>query len=277
MPKVTFVDDSTGSQVFLEIQANYSDTTITKSVLRELKLDKSAQNAEFFNGSDGSLLTTFSTLRDGDTVLVRITEPSDPYKGLSHTEKRDAIRSKPFTGVEVTLHPDNIHALLEALRTTQTKLLPTTYPASASLDLINQNWGIDMAFFPPPTPLYPDARTFRPTGDAATWDLRLLAALAILSEFTPGQGSYMGTQMNSAVELRNADWRVKKKNWVVTEVDVRRVIKELVREVKEDVSYATLVMRFEEKSVQIVDVFWSSVRGKIWLGRGRQIMMRRAA
>jgi hypothetical protein len=231
-----FVDDSTGFQVFLEIQVNYSYATITRGVLRELKLDKSAQNAEFFNDFDGSPLTTFSNLRDGDTVLVRIPKPSDPYKGLSCTEKRDVIRGKPFTGVEITLHPDNIHALLEALRTTQTKMLPTTYSASASLDLINQNWGVDIAFFPPPPPLYPDARTFRPAGDAATWDLRLLAALAILSEFTPGQGEYMGTQVNSAVELRNVDGRVKNKNWVLTEVDVRRVIKKLLKELKDHVS-----------------------------------------
>jgi hypothetical protein len=58
---------------------------------------------------------------------------------------------------------------------------------------------MDMDAFPSP-PLMYGGCTFRPAGDAATWDLRLLATLGILSEFTQVQGEYMGGQLNTAVE-----------------------------------------------------------------------------
>jgi hypothetical protein len=156
------------------------------------------------------------------------------FADLTRSEKRDAIRSEKFDGVQVTMPPKSIRDLLDTLGQIPDNKLATTHPAASSLALMNENWGIDMDAFPPPPPMY-GGRTFRPVGDAATWDLRLLATLAILSEFTHGQGEYMGAQVNSAVELRNIDKRTKKNLGVVTTVDVVRVIRDLLHPLNEEV------------------------------------------
>ncbi|KAI4620993.1 hypothetical protein J4E83_005356 [Alternaria metachromatica] len=155
------------------------------------------------------------------------------FSDLTRKEKRDIIRGEPFDGVQVTMAPKSIRDLLDTLASIPNNKLATTHPASASLALIDDNWGVDMTSFPPPPPMY-GGRTFRPAGDAASWDLRLLATLAVLSEFTQGQGDYMGGQINSAVELRNIDKRTKKNLGVVFAVDVVRVIRDLLHPLNED-------------------------------------------
>ncbi|KAI4924205.1 uncharacterized protein J4E92_007286 [Alternaria infectoria] len=149
------------------------------------------------------------------------------FSDLSRTEKRDMIRGEPFDGPQVTMEPRSVRDLLDTLDSIPSNKLGTTHPAAASLGLIEENWGVDMTSFPPPPPMY-GGRTFRPAGDAATWDLRLLATLAVLSEFTHGQGDYMGSQINSAVELRNINKRFKKDLDLMTVVDVVRVIRDLL-------------------------------------------------
>jgi hypothetical protein len=159
------------------------------------------------------------------------------FSELSRTEKRDVIRGEPFDGVQVTMAPKSVRDLLDTLDSIPNNKLATTHPAAGSLALIDDNWGVDMASFPPPPPMYGDDRTFRPAGDAATWDLRLLATLAVLSEFTQGQGDYIGGLVNSAVELRNTNKRFKKNLGLVTVVDVVRVIRDLLHPLNEDVSF----------------------------------------
>jgi hypothetical protein len=100
-----------------------------------------------------------------------------------------------------------------------------------SLNIINENWSVDMSTFPLPH----HGRSFRPEGDVAAWDTRLLAQLAILSEFTPGQGEMMGTHLCYAVELRN-----KKEEMWVKETDVKRVIKDLLQPLRDPVSILTI-------------------------------------
>ncbi|KAG9187469.1 hypothetical protein G6011_05340 [Alternaria panax] len=114
------------------------------------------------------------------------------FANLSRSEKRDVIRGEKLNGVQVTMSPKSICDLLDTLDRIPNNKLATTLFASASLVLINESWRIDMNAFPPP-PMYGN-RTFRPDGDAANWDLRLLATLAILSDFTQGQDDAFPTR-----------------------------------------------------------------------------------
>lgn len=105
------------------------------------------------------------------------------FSELTRIEKRDMIHGEPFDGVQVTMAPRSVRDLLDTLDSISNNKLGTTHPAAASLALIEENWGVDMTSFSHPPPMY-GGRTFRPDGDAVTWDLRLLGTLATLSEFT---------------------------------------------------------------------------------------------
>jgi hypothetical protein len=78
-------------------------------------------------------------------------------------------------------------------------------------------------------------RTFRPIGDAATWDVRLLATLAILSECTPGQGEHVGPMLNSVVEYRSGFKSEKGKKNEMIEDDVFYVVRDWIKQTKEKV------------------------------------------
>jgi hypothetical protein len=86
-----------------------------------------------------------------------------------------------------------------------------------------------MSSFPSPT----HGRAFRPEGDALTWDLRLLATLAILSELTAGQGDNMGALLGLAVELRIGAGKTKQE-FLLKQVDVKRVCRDVTHPVEED-------------------------------------------
>ncbi|CAA9962596.1 hypothetical protein PTMSG1_05970 [Pyrenophora teres f. maculata] len=150
----------------------------------------------------------------------------DLSRSKSRAEMHEAIRGEKFDGVQVTMPPAEIREHLETLRLVTDKTqLTTLYPASASLKIIAEDWNIDMNNFPP-VPRGYGGKTFRPAGDASTWDLRLLASLAILADFTPGQGEYVATLVNSAVELRGLYKRAKKNRHIVTSMDIVRVIRD---------------------------------------------------
>jgi hypothetical protein len=124
---------------------------------------------------------------------------------------------------QVTMSPEDVDALFAALDKTPKHKLGEKYSIATSLNLIDQNWGVDMTTFPPPD----HGRDFRPSGECSSWDTRLLATLATLSEFTPGQGAYMGSLLGTAVEARNMDKKLKQ-GWILREIDIKRVVKDLL-------------------------------------------------
>jgi hypothetical protein len=71
-------------------------------------------------------------------------------------------------------------------------------------------------------------RDFRLVGEKSAWDLRLLAAVVVLSEFMLGQGVNMGSLVCYAVELRVGNGR-SKQELVVKEADVKRVMRDLLQ------------------------------------------------
>jgi hypothetical protein len=106
--------------------------------------------------------------------------------------------------------------------------LHESHGATLTLDIIDQNWGIDMSKFPFP---HHDC-SFRPDGDTSSWDTRLLATIAILSEFTAGQADQIGTLLCNAVELRVG--KSKQQLLVLKDIDVKRVIRDIMQPVRED-------------------------------------------
>lgn len=154
-------------------------------------------------------------------------------KNMSRSERRDYIASEKRATNEpqITMAPHEIDALVSAFDKVKKHQLPHQHSAAASLAIINDNWGVDMANFPP----LHDSRNFRPIDDASTWDLRLLGTMAILSDFTPGQGLDIGSLLCYAVELRIRGQK-KNKDFVVRNIDVKRVIKDLLLPLRDPVS-----------------------------------------
>jgi hypothetical protein len=231
MPKVAFKMHPDGDDIGLAFPPTISEDGLMKAVIRNFGLQEVTSVLHFYDTKGATIdMLSIANLSDGDTILVFVPESTseDPYKGMSRTEKRDAISGKPFEGIEVTMAPESIRSQLNMLQQVANNKLATTYPATTSLNIVNENWGTDMSVFPPLPTGYPNKRTFRPSGDAATWDLRLRSTLAILSECTPGQAEYIGSVLNAAVELRSIDKRVKRDKHIMTNNDVVGVIKDLV-------------------------------------------------
>ncbi len=230
---VHFKNDHTGEVKDFTILPNATAAQIMNGVLELLKLTQYAARIAFYNQADEERIVTFSSVKSGDTILVHVCKLQNPYAGMSRTEKRDAIKAKfssdappeeKCEGVEITMSPEDIYELLEKARVTPIRKLKEELSPSSSLQTIEENWGVDLDTFPPPH----DHRDFRPLGKATSWDPRLLAYLAVLSEFTPGQGEYMATLLNTVVEARNSDRKVKNKSWVLAVVDVRKVVNDLL-------------------------------------------------
>jgi hypothetical protein len=231
MPNVAFELRPDSDVIGLNFPSRISEGGLMKAVIRGFGLEEVTDVVHFYDTKGATMdVLSIASLSDGDSILVVVPESQDPYKGMSRTEKRNAISGKPFEGVEVTMAPDSIRSQLNTLQQTANNKLASTYPATTSLNIIDENWGTDMSVFPPVPWGYPDKRTFRTAGDASTWGLRLrlLATLAILSECTPGQAEHIGPMLNAAVELRNIDKRVKKNKFIMTDNDVVTVIKNLV-------------------------------------------------
>lgn len=154
------------------------------------------------------------------------------FDALSRAEKRDLIVPEQHTdGAQITMSPTSVDVLLAALSSApKHKLQERGYGLASSLALLAENWGVDMSAFPPDH----HKRNFRPRG---SWDERLLATLAILSEFTQGQGLYMGSLLCSAVELRVCSGQGPGKELVVKVADVKRVIKDLLEPLREPACY----------------------------------------
>jgi hypothetical protein len=130
--------------------------------------------------------------------------------------------------VHLTISPNKINALLASLGATPKHKLHESHGATLTLDIIDQNWGIDMSTFPFPH----HDRSFRPDGDASSWDTRLLATIAILSEFTAGQAEQISTLLCNAVELRVG--KSKQQLLVLKDIDVKRVIRDIMQPARED-------------------------------------------
>jgi hypothetical protein len=115
---------------------------------------------------------------------------------MSRSEKRNHVLSEkdPISQTQVTMALHEVDALLTALDRTPKQRLWEKYSRASSLYIIVENWDVDMSEFP----LRHHNRDFRP----GNWDTRSLATLAVLSEFTQGQGAQMGIFLCYAVELR---------------------------------------------------------------------------
>lgn len=222
MPNVWFQSNETLLKCHFAIIPSASKESLFKALVNFLKLG----DAETIHYHDhkGAFIKDLDISNFKDEDLLYVTVPKVPYRGMTPIEKREAIRGKKFNGVEITMPPAEIRECMEVFRlvTDKTKLT-TQYPATASLTAISEKWDIDMDQFPP-IPRGYGGKTFRPAGDASAWDLWLLVSLAILSDFTLGQGEYIATLVNSAVEVRGLDKRMKKNRHMVTSTDVVRVI-----------------------------------------------------
>ncbi|KAF2830537.1 hypothetical protein CC86DRAFT_434332 [Ophiobolus disseminans] len=172
------------------------------------------------------------------------------FSSLSRAQKLDLILAEePTDHVQITMSPYAVDALLAALAATpKNELGSYGYNTAASLSLIADNWGIDdITTFPPDH----HKRNFRPTG---AWGERMLALLAILSEFTQGQGVYMGTLVCYAVELRVGNGRGPGSDLVVKEADIKRVIKDVLDPLRDPVDPA--VQAAQEQEVQHRGAVW---------------------
>lgn len=168
MPNVWFQSNETLLKCHLAIIPSASKDSLVKALVNHLKLG--VADIIHYHDHEGAFIKDIdiSSFKDEDFY---VTVPKDPYSGMSRTEKREAIHGKMFNGVEITMPPAEIRARMEVLRlvTDRTKLT-TQYPATASLETISENWNIDMDQFPP-IPRGYGGETFRPAGDASTWDL----------------------------------------------------------------------------------------------------------
>jgi len=170
-----------------------------------------------------SLLSSTSTCAILSSRLGNLTMTS--FAHMSRSEKRDQIISEGATNeTQITMDPLDVDMLLAALESTPKRKLVENYSDSDSLHIIADNWGIDMSKFP----ALHHERDFCPS----SWDTRSLATLAVLSEFTPGQGDRMGSFLCSAVELRVGNGRVQKDLWV-KEVEIKRVIRDELKPLRE--------------------------------------------
>ncbi|KAF2036662.1 hypothetical protein EK21DRAFT_83603 [Setomelanomma holmii] len=143
------------------------------------------------------------------------------FNSPSRARKRDIILAEDHSDSEaqITMSPEEVDALQATLSSTPKHRLYEAYSSAASLDIIADYWGVNMSTFPRPH----HGIDFRPAGDVSAWDTRLLAHLTVLSEFALGQGALIGTHLCYAVELRN-----KKDEMRVKEIDVKRIIKDLL-------------------------------------------------
>jgi hypothetical protein len=148
---------------------------------------------------------------------------------MSRSEKRNHVLSEkdPISQTQVTMALHEVDALLTALDRTPKQRLWEKYSRASSLYIIVENWDVDMSEFP----LRHHNRDFRP----GNWDTRSLATLAVLSEFTQGQGAQMGIFLCYAVELRVGTGRLRK-DLVVRDTDVKRVVRDLLQPLRDLVS-----------------------------------------
>jgi len=153
------------------------------------------------------------------------------FASLTRTQKRDLILAESHTtSAQITLSPSAIDTLLAALAQTPNHQLDAySYSRASSAHIINENWGVDVASFP----ALHHQRDFRPE----SWDARLLAVLAILSEYTQGQGVYMGSLVCYAVEFRVGNGRRDRDLFVNIGDVIRRVIRDLLQPLREEVCF----------------------------------------
>ncbi|KAF2003635.1 hypothetical protein P154DRAFT_532015 [Amniculicola lignicola CBS 123094] len=123
--------------------------------------------------------------------------------------------------IRMTRTYEDIDAKVKDLEAISPSLLPIQVPAAIALAVIAENWGtFDLCPM-----LGHGSWEMRPEGNIETWDVKLLAMIAILSEFTPGQ-LRVCTLITSSVETRLA--KTKGKDPTITAEDVKRVITDLI-------------------------------------------------
>jgi hypothetical protein len=141
MPNVAFELRPDGDVIGLNFPSRISEGGLMKAVIRGFGLEEVTDVVHFYDTKGATMdMLSIANLSDGDSILVVVPESQDPYEGMTRTQKRDALRGKEFDGgIEVTLRPEAMHTLLEALKKAKPQALATTYSAAASLNIINEN------------------------------------------------------------------------------------------------------------------------------------------
>jgi hypothetical protein len=152
MPKVSFkLHPDGGEPIGINFPLTISESGLMKAAIHKFGLEEVTDVVHFYDTKGATIdMLSIANLSDSDTILVAVPEKTsnqDLYKGMTRTQKGDTIRGKEFSGIEVTLHPEAIHTLLEALKKAKPWALVTTYSAAASFNIINENWGVDMSVF----------------------------------------------------------------------------------------------------------------------------------
>ncbi|KAH7093090.1 hypothetical protein FB567DRAFT_587537 [Paraphoma chrysanthemicola] len=85
------------------------------------------------------------------------------FNSLSRAQKRAIIQAEDHSDgqPQITMSPEAVDALQAALSSTPKHRLHESYSSAMSLNIINENWGVDMSTFP----LSHHGRDFRRVGD----------------------------------------------------------------------------------------------------------------
>ena len=128
----------------------------------------------------------------------------------------------------------------------------TTYSPAYSLATISQNWGVDAKALTTAlkTPSG-SSRQFTPRGPAEAWDTRLLATMAIFSEFTAGQVEVATDSLHSAVQIRCMDPSSDDREAVYKEADAMRAINDILGQVHPNRGNVTLAQLDREEKERV--------------------------
>jgi hypothetical protein len=134
------------------------------------------------------------------------------------------------------MSPKEVDALLAALRYKfhYKNHQNSTFSPATSLATISDNWGVDKQWLSQMLKSSGQNPDFTPKGSPEQWDQRMLANLAILSEFTAGQAAQLVELLRSSIELRLIDPEDDQKAPVLLDCDVMRTINDVLSPVHPD-------------------------------------------
>lgn len=249
MPTLTFYHEPSRKCATLVVSPFLGHDEAVREVTTALNLIAGPADRLSFFDEKGYEVTSLPYLSDEEVIEVvqqsdlgalpiPASTPAPTNVSGNRTSLRDTIiaeveaaeKKGEKLGIQFTLDPPDICNMVEKLKWTKKEDLEEKgFSAANSLNLIDVNWGINTQAWPKTVR---GAPYIRPAGAMQDWDLRLLAYVAILSEFTQGQGKSIGEHLDSAVQLRRLDRRYKDSGPTMTDRDVVRVIDDLVRDYK---------------------------------------------
>ncbi|KAF2800679.1 hypothetical protein K505DRAFT_355520 [Melanomma pulvis-pyrius CBS 109.77] len=156
-------------------------------------------------------------------LLMESQGPTDPNAAFAA-----ALAGQEADGFHCDIDPKTILKRVETLYDTPDHAVSQKYPANQRISTMIRNWGTDMAtLLAGYRALRKSPHDMRPTPDIRTWDLRLLAMLAILSDMLKGQGHHVAFTLDTCVLFRSSDPRSANRAFFVVIDDVQKTIKDL--------------------------------------------------